>query len=222
MIIWLKCEACLLIQLECREADSSSGEHRLPACNRWQLADEQRLFGRLPKKDRQVACAPQSLHLPRRENVGEHRLAFSRFEVGAVGHLINQARPSCGAVLRDSRQRVAFDATRSKKSASFAQRNRIDPPIGRIRPLTNMSLCSNGRHLRSYRRRRVVCRFATGKQANQREKDQPRFHFKSQNRKLCAAGNPARLRSRSLAPKQWQLQTNYCGGRKCSGRRKHF
>ena len=64
VIIWLKCEACLLIQLECREADSSSGEHRLPACNRRQLVDGTTSFRQAAEKDRQVACAPQSLGLP--------------------------------------------------------------------------------------------------------------------------------------------------------------
>src|SRR6266446_6279692 len=60
VIIRLKCEACRVIQLECREADSSSGDHRLPACNRRQLADEQCLFGRLPKRTGKLPVLPRA------------------------------------------------------------------------------------------------------------------------------------------------------------------
>src|SRR5262249_23935169 len=54
----------------------ASGEHRLPACRRRELADDfqdhaitaaselQKLFGRLPKKGRLAACAPQKRNVP--------------------------------------------------------------------------------------------------------------------------------------------------------------
>ena len=124
------------------------------------------------------------------DNVGEDRVAFSRFQTCAMRHAVHNGRPIFGAITPDHWERVAFDTTVNEKRSALLERPKIDMLLRRI-PLP----------FRSHGRRRFPdCATAKTDNENNRQ-DQARnfFHFRDRPQKSRGLAHPARPRSAWLA-----------------------